>query len=248
MVLCREHNCSAKFHKHLDFRAHLINEHNLEHGEISFDFLSEEEFNLWLFEYEEHNFVKFVKRSSYCSKSNVETRYLRCNRDGHQTSVSKKLSKETGSRKLNDNCTAGWLTIVITDGKYHVTLYPTHYNHDIDISHKQHLPLPQSVKNDIIKRIRNDVPLPVILLDLKEDLDTIPDEQTKVFHYSSYDNLYYMKTLFAHQFFKKDKDDTVSVQKWISDNPEGIIYHKFQGSLDPNYPVSFFLFNMFFLF
>ena len=237
MVQCREHNCSASFEKLVDFRVHLINEHNLEHGQISFEFSSEEEFKLWQSEYEENNFVKFVRRSSYKSKNKVETRYLRCNRDGHASCVSKKVSKETGSRKLNDNCTAG-LTIVISDGKYNVTLYPAHYNHEIDISHKQHLPIPQSAKNDIIKKIEQGVPLPVILLDLKEDLDRIPDDQTKVIHYSSYNDLYYMKSLFAYQNFKKDADDTISVQKWIAENPERIIYHKFQGHLDPNYPVS----------
>ena len=84
-------------------------------------------------------------------------------------------------------------------------------------------------------------PIPGILRRINENVRDNYSElkQNHAPHlFANYDNLYYLKKTNINDKIRKDSEDLISVKKLIEEKPNDIIYHKFHGDIDPQYPVS----------
>ena len=149
---------------------------------------------------------------------------------------------------MEKHCTCGFVVI----HKAHVTtvkLFPEHYNHILDDTHKQLISNHKKEKAKLIQRLESGAPRAIILREIRDDYMKRKDsEEAKVIHFTSYDNLYYLNLQCATDWWRKDADDTTSLKKWIAEYTSDIVYHKFQESLCPKYPVSTKLFALLYIF
>ena len=237
-VPCSEPNCSYTFQNIGLLRNHLKDVHHQDHPTIHETFANKDEFESWKSTYEGENDVRFIFRT-YTGKV-VRTEYFFCNRSKitrPSQSKNKREKKVNGSVRMEKHCTCGF---VVTHKAHVITvrLFPEHYNHILDDSHKQLLSLPNKEKGKLIKRLESGAPRAIILREIRDEyMKTKDTEDAKVIHFTSYDNLYYLNLQCATDWWRKDEDDTTSLKKWIAEYTSDIVYHKFKKSLCPKYPV-----------
>ena len=171
-----------------------------------------------------------------------------CNLDRvfHQKSTSKgirnpkKVIRKTGPSQIDNVCTAGY-NFIEKEGSFVLTLYPTHTNHPLDKKHMKCLRMPAAQKQKCIQVMNVGAPIAGLVRkindDVRENYSKYKEEHAPHL-FTSYQNLSYLKKSNVVDTNRKDSDDFKSVQKWASERPNDIIYHKFHGDIDPQYPVS----------
>ena len=128
------------------------------HPEQKLHFSSEDQLISWISDYEEKHLVKFRSRDYknylfYCHRSYRNPRYV----------TSRNIEvRNVGSRIMNTACTCQLIVTPNIHG-FNVRLYSKHYGHELDKTHKQHLPLPLSDKVEITQKLASGVPLHDIL-------------------------------------------------------------------------------------
>ena len=189
---CSQPGCGLQFRTIELLRKHLVNVHRLNHPEHVYNCQTEQEFISWKEQYEADNLVNFNQRRKYKDVHGIEHITLRCNRCykyGSSSSAAVKGRKYTVSLIMNVVCTC---TLIVSHkmNEIEVHLFPTHYNHDLDISHKQHLKIPKAEKEVIVKRLNDGVPRARIIQDLRKEYSKIPKKDALPRHYSSAGRVY----------------------------------------------------------
>ena len=238
---CNETNCFAEFKLINQLRKHLKSEHNLMHYKEKFEFNSEENFLSWKSEYQIKHLVSFIFKDRQ-----RDSEYYCCNRSGHYTSTcDEKIELNTVKRqppqrktiKIGDNCTCT-LVVKRNDSKIYVKVNPVHYNHSLDDKHLKKLPISKPDIKNIITKLEYGVSTSVIRKQIFDEANHLPPEDLRPVHFVSRQNLHHIKNKNITVDGRYHSEDYLSVSKWIEKYPNYIIYHKFQGERDQNYPVS----------
>ena len=135
------------------------------------------------------------------------------------------------------------LIVIFKDAEIKVTLFPTHYNHDLGKSHKQHLKIPKAHKKEITNKLKDGVPRHRIVQDIRDEFLSIPEEAAEPKHFASSYNIYNIGRL-IDDGIRLAPDDYSSVKKFVADHPDDFFYSKFQNEIDKNYPVRLFIFYL----
>ena len=127
---CSEDSCTLQYRTIDLLRKHLVQVHGKDHPEYVYTFQTEEEFNSWKDSYEAENLVNFRRVKQYTNKNCI----FRCNRCYNSRfrarGVITRGEKASGSIMMDVVCTCT-LMVFFKHNEIKVTLFPTHYNHDL---------------------------------------------------------------------------------------------------------------------
>ena len=156
-------------------------------------FATDEEFEIWKAEYQDNNLVNFVVHKTYQSKDKLKRTYV-CNRYGtyrqkgpHQYRPDVQgCTYAKGSPKIGDICTCSIMYEGCADGK-EICLFPDHNNHALDNSHKQHLKMPKTSREEIIKKMKSGVTIGQIFKEIADEFQSVvSDEDAKEIHFQQF--------------------------------------------------------------
>lgn len=158
---CLEEGCNTSFRNIAILREHLKSQHNIEFEVEDLNFKLYQEFESW--------------KESICALNKVA--YLRCKIKNHyyyncyRSGKSKVRNMDRvrrfryrGSCKIGCACTSQIILSRNSEG-YNVTFYKTHYGHDLQMEHNR---VPENIKNDVINKLINNVPIFRIVNELEK--------------------------------------------------------------------------------
>ena len=235
-IVCNETGCKRKFTQIQYLRNHLISDHNQFHEpEQVIDFDSESEYDVFIAELHKQS-VCFAS-SSTKHRNGREIKYLLCNRSGKSRIPTTTQIPKENYRKMGKHCTC---TLTVTRKNGHITAkyFATHYNHELDKSHRIRMPISKSDREEVVTRLQMGVPGPKIRADFATEGRKLPKNETRTIHYVDRHGYNNIKRGIITNNGRLHQSDDKSVELWKERYPNFLIYLKFLGDIDDKYPVS----------
>ncbi|XP_065207758.1 uncharacterized protein LOC135836704 [Planococcus citri] len=158
--ICKQFFSTPKIQKHFFL------DHDIKYEETTHMFQSEESFQNWKKNIEDDTLSKFVLKYTRLKKKEKESKYI-CHRSGIFRSISKGIRhlRSRGSKKINGYCPASMICLKSDEGIC-VKYIHTHVGHDNE-SDFCHISLSQTIREEIVEKLRQNVSKHVILEDIR---------------------------------------------------------------------------------
>lgn len=215
-----------------NFTYHLEQDHSIKVDSKSLKFGSIEEFQKWQTAVEVETKANFIRqRTPDVSKDGIVTQYC-CNRSGHFKSRSRNIRhpKLKGSVKINGFCPAG-IKVVEKNGVCDVLFTYTHVGHQQKLGH---LYISKHDKESLAQKIAASIPFESILNEVR---DSIAGNQLNRIHLLTKKDLFNIEQSYnLNGKTIKDKNDAISVESWVDQLGESVLFYKAQDTQSPMHP------------
>lgn len=221
--------CPFSGHKP-ELREHYEKDHGYFLEKIVKKFHSFADFEVWKKEVEFSSYAEYIKRRQpYTTSDGSEKILYSCSRDGvyKPRATGQREPKITGSKKINSYCPAE-MKLTLSPGLVLVEFTGTHVGHELQAGQTS---LSQSQRDDIARKIDNQVPFDVILNDAQQSASTNVSRENLLQRQDLY-NIEKSKNLTATKSVRVATHG--SLKKWVEDSNaqrEFVRYFKEEGDI-----------------